>query len=151
MFQIRIFTPPALDESGWRHAGGELTVGDARMIFFADLTYWNIGDYQCQWREAVGRLMQGEQSAALMTAYGGPDGASHTMWALWLESDEVYVQGLTLLTSELDAAFNPNEPHAHLGTRVPVGENALPIPEWCFDRAYLHTAKFGSRWANPST
>ena len=72
MFRIRFFTPSVMNDEGWQHAGGELIVGDARMCFLVDLTYWGMADYQHQWRGGISRLVQGAPSTALMTAYRGP-------------------------------------------------------------------------------
>jgi CdiI N-terminal domain len=145
MFRIRFFTPAVLDENGWPHAGGELVLGDARLIFLADLSYWDIRHYQNQWRGAISRLLQGGSSTALISAYGGPRGSTHKMWALWRLDDHVYVQEHVVLAAELEAPFDPNEPYVHIGERVPATENALPIPEWRIEFEHLHAALLGLR------
>ena len=66
MFRIKFFTPSVMNEEGWQHAGGELVVGDARMCFLVDLTYWGMADYHHQWRGGMTRLLQGAPSTALM-------------------------------------------------------------------------------------
>ena len=146
MFRIRFFTPSVMNEDGWQHAGGELVVGDARMCFLVDLTYWGIPEYQNQWRSGMSRLLQGAPSTALMTAYRGPGDSAHTMWALWREDGYVYVQEHSVLPADLDAPFSPNEPYAHVGERIPAAENALPIPEWRISIEHLHAAILGIRF-----
>ena len=69
MFRIRVFTPAVHDENGWRHAGGELTSATGGAASWWISRFWNIADYQRQWREGVARLVQGAPSTALMTAY----------------------------------------------------------------------------------
>jgi len=146
MFRIRFFTPSVVNEEGWQHAGGELVVGDARLCFLVDLTHWGIAEYQHQWRAAISRLVQGAPSTALMTAYRGRGDWAHTMWALWREEGYVYVQEHSVLPADLDAPFDPNEPYAHVGERVPAAEHALPIPEWRMAVEHLHAAMLGIRW-----
>ena len=146
MFRIRVFTPPALNEEGWPHAGGELVVGDARLCFLVDLTYWGVGDYQGQWRRGIARLLQGAPATVLMTAYRRSGESAHTMWALWREEGYVYVQEHSVVPADLDAPFDPNEPYAHVGERIPAAENALPIPEWRVELEHLHAAVLGIRW-----
>ena len=145
MFRIRFFTPAVLDENGWPHAGAEVLLGDARLIFLADLSYWDLRNYQNQWRAAITRLLQGALSTALISAYSGPGGKAHKMWAMWRLDEHVYVQEHVVLAAELDAAFDPNDPYPHLGERVPTTENVLPIPEWRIEFEDLHAAMLGLR------
>jgi len=145
MFRIRFFTPVAINEDGWQHAGGELVVGDARLCFLVDLTYWGIPDYQWQWRDGIARLVGGAPSTALVTAYRGTGESAHTMWALWREGGHVYVQEHSVLPADLDSAFNPNEPYPHVGERIPAAENALPIPEWHVPIEQVHASMLGIR------
>ena len=146
MFRIRFFTPSVMNEDGWQHAGGELVAGDARLCFLVDLTYWRIGDYEGQWRRGIARLTQGAPSTALLTAYRGSRESAHTMWALWREEGYVYIQEHSVLPGDLDAPFDPNEPYAHVGERIPAAQNALPIPEWRVELVHLHAANLGIRW-----
>ena len=146
MFRIRFFTPLVMNEQGWQHAGGELVVGDARLCFLVDLTHWGIGEYQHQWRAGISRLVQGAPSTALMTAYRGPGESAHTMWALWRKDGYVYVQEHSVLPADIDTPFEPNEPYAHVGERIPAAEHALPIPEWRVAVEHLHAAMLGIRW-----
>jgi len=146
MFRIRFFTPTALNAEGWQHAGGELIVGTARLCFLVDLTFWSMGDYQRQWRDGIARLVQGAPSTALMSAYRGPGESAHTMWAVWRDETYAYVQEHSVLPSDLDAPFDPNEPYAHVGDRVPAAEHALPIPEWRVELEHVHAALLGIRW-----
>jgi hypothetical protein len=145
MFRIRFFTPAVMNEEGWQHAGGELVVGDARMCFLVDLTYWGMGDYHHQWREGISRLLQGAPSTALMTAYRGPGDSAHVMWAMWREEGLVYVQEHSVLPADLDARFDPNDPYPHIGARIPAAESGLPIPEWHVTIEHLHAAMVGIR------
>ena len=148
MFRIRFFTPAVLNEEGWQHAGGELVVGDGRLCFLVDLTFWGIVDYQRQWHDGISRLVQGARSTALMSAYRGPGASAHTMWALWRDDGHVYVQDHSVLPADLDAPFDPGDPYSHVGERIPAAENALPIPEWRVAVEHVHAAMLGIRWPN---
>ena len=134
-----------MNEEGWAHAGGELVVGDARLCFLVDLSYWTMGAYQHQWRQAIARLVEGAPSTAFMTAYRGPGASAHIMWALWRDNDYVYVQEHSVLPADLDAPFDPNDPYPHIGERVPAAESGLPIPEWHIRVENLHASLLGVR------
>lgn len=130
MFRIRFFTPAVVDAAGWRHAGGELVVGNTRLCFLVDLDHWSTGDYAWQWRAGIERLANGASSSALMTAYRGPDARAHVMWALWRDETHVYIQEHSVLAAELDGPFNPATPYAEIGGYLPTAVHGLPIPEW---------------------
>jgi hypothetical protein len=130
VFRIRFITPQVMDENGWQHAAGELMVGTTRLCFLVDLTHWNAGAYQQQWRHGMERLAAGATSTALMTAWRGPGDRAHVMWALWRDNDWVYVQEHSVVPSDLETSFNPDDPYSHIGERVPAAESALPISEW---------------------
>jgi CdiI N-terminal domain len=146
MFRIRVFTPPVTNHEGWQHAGGQLILDEARIHFLIDLRHWNIAAYERQWREGIARLVKGESSAALMTAYRGPGDEPHVMWGLWRDESHVYVQAHTVLPVELESAFDPMAPHAHIGKRIPASENGLPIPEWRIELVDLIASALGIRW-----
>jgi hypothetical protein len=147
MFRIRVFTPAVHDETGWRHAGGELMLGSAgRRCFLVDLRVWDIRDYERQWREGVGRLIQGETTTALMSAYRGEGEETHHLWALWREGSEVYVQEHPVVPGELDAAFDPRNPYPHVGDRIRASEHGLAISEWRLDFTEVIAANLGIRW-----
>ncbi|HEU5154008.1 MAG TPA: hypothetical protein VFU03_04725 [Gemmatimonadales bacterium] len=146
MFRIRVFTPAALDEKGWRHAGGELVLGGGRICFLVDLSAWDIREYEQQWREGVARLVQGAPSTALMSAYRGTPDRPHLMWALWRDASHVYVQEHPVLPAELDAPFDPANPYPHVGQRIPASEEGLAIPEWRLELTDVIAANLGIRW-----
>lgn len=147
MFRIRVFTPAVHDETGWRHAGGELVLGGAgRHCFLVDLQFWDIRDYERQWRDGVKRLVQGAPSTALLTAYRGPGSQPHVLWALWHEESYIYVQEHPVIPSELEVPFDPGQPYAHVGERVPASEHGLGIPEWRMDFTELIAGNLGIRW-----
>jgi hypothetical protein len=142
LFRIRFFTPPVTDERGWPHAGGELQIDTQRLRFLADLRFWSPSEYEAQWRAGLARLASARQPTALMTAYRGRTAEPHVMWVLWPEGDDVYVQELSVLPCDLDAAFDPHLAHEHVGTRIPASEHDLPIAEYRVDLLPLLAAYF---------
>jgi hypothetical protein len=142
VFRIRFFTPSVLDENGWPHAGGELTLGREQLRFRVDLRYWPMDAYKAQWRTGLARLAHGAPSTALMTAYRGPGEEPHLLWALWREDSHVYVQELSVVAADLEAPFNPADPYAHVGARVPAAQQGLPIAEYRTELMPLLAAYF---------
>jgi hypothetical protein len=130
LFRIRFFTPTVSNEHGWRHAGGELILGDTRLCFLVDLDYWGGNHYVDQWRDGFARLARGESSTAFMTAYRGNAERPHVMWGLWRTDTHICIQEHSVLSSDLDAPFDPSAPYDHLGEYVPTAVHGLPIPEW---------------------
>ena len=145
MFRIRFFTPAIVNADGWRHAGGELVLGDTRLCFLVDLDHWNPADYEQQWREGIARLARGATSTALMTAYRGRDARSNVMWALWRDETHAYIQEQAVLAAELDAPFDPATPYDHVGGYVPTAVHGLPIPEWHVPIDHIRDALLGFR------
>jgi hypothetical protein len=139
LFRIRFFTPAVVNEHGWRHAGGELMVGETRLCFLVDLSHWSTADYMRQWSAGIARLASGQSSTALVTAYRGRGRDAHVIWAFWRDETHVYIQEQSVLPAELDGEFDPSFPYVHVGARVPAAENALPFPEWHVPIEQVHT------------
>ena len=148
MFRIRLLGPRPSYMVVTSCAFGELVIGGTRHRFQLDLSCWSASDYERQWHSALMSLVRGASSSALMMAYRGEGGdAVHLMWALWRESDQVYVQPHAVLARELDGArFNPLSPDGHVGNRIPVTEQSLPLMEWCVEIEQLFAAALRIRW-----
>lgn len=127
---------------------GELVVGATRLRFELDLTHWSANEYEGQWQSGIMRLVRGATSSALMMAYRGKGAdAVHRIWALWREGDEAFVQPQVVLARELDGAlFDPRSAHEHVGERVPVTEQSLPLGEWRVEIEQLFAAALRIRW-----
>jgi CdiI N-terminal domain len=130
MFDIRFSTPAVTSEDGILQAGAQLRLGNDTFIFTIDLRHWSIADYEGQWREGIWRILEGAPTSALMTAYAGPDGHVHHMWALWREANRLYVQQHAVTISDLEHPFVPLNPYAYVGARIEASKYELPIPEW---------------------
>lgn len=146
MFGIRVFAPLSPFTVTAPQVTGELVVGDARRIFRLDLRHWRICHYQRQWRAGIGRLLYGAPSSALMTAYRPDDDAAHTMWALWREGGRVFVQPHCVMTRDASQPFDPFAPYTHVGSRLPVTEERLPISEWSVEVDAFFAAALKLRW-----
>ena len=146
MFAIRVFAPPSSFTVTAPQVTGELIIGEARRIFRLDLRYWRIGHYQRQWRAGIGRLLYGARSSALMIAFRPDEDAPHLMWALWREAGRVFVQPHCVTPRDLCQPFDPFAPYAHVESRVPATEQALPISEWSIDADAFFAAALRLRW-----
>jgi hypothetical protein len=146
LFRIRIYTPALVNEAGWPHAGAELTAGVTRLHHRVDLRYWRIADYQRQWREGIARLVNGAHSSALMSSFSGAGDAPHLMWALWRQGAHIYIQSHCVLPAHLAAPFDPRAPYEHVGARIPITENHLPMDEWRVEFGQLLAFGLRIRW-----
>jgi hypothetical protein len=146
LFRIRVYTPALVNETGWPHAGAELIAGATRLHRRVDLRYWRIADYQRQWREGIARLVNGAHSSALMSGFAGAGDAPHSMWALWREGAYIYIQSHCVLRAHLAAPFDPRAPYEHIGTRIPVMENLLPMDECRVEFGQLLAFGLRIRW-----
>jgi len=146
MFEIRVCTPVATNEDGWPEAGCELRLGAERFVFVIDLRHWSIGEYERQWREGTSRMLYGEKSTALMTAYGGPAGNTHQMWGAWRDDGHIYLQQHSVVTGEADTPFDPASPYAHIGERIATSETEMPFREWRVDLVDVYAHAMGIRW-----
>ena len=140
MFEIRVSTPSVTNQDGFPQAGAELRIGNERLVFAIDLRHWSIPDYEVQWREGIWRILEGAPNSALITAYAGPTGHMHHMWALWREEKSMYVQQHAIINGELDHPFVPNNPYAYVGMRIEVSKYDLPIREWRVSLAAIFAA-----------
>jgi len=146
MFCIRVLSAPLALATGAPTAVGELVVGAARTIFPLDLSHWRAEDYERQWRAGLRRLLSGAPTSALMSAYRGPHGDAHLMWALWRENTSVYVQSHCVAACDLSAPFDVSAAYEHVDVRVPAREQALPITEWRVDVEHLFASALQIRW-----
>jgi len=148
MFRIRLLGPRPSYTASTSCSFGELVIGGARYRFQLDLTCWSAFDYERQWHTALMRLVRGASSSALLMAYrGAAPEAVHLMWAVWRENDQVYVQPHAVLANEVDGGrFNPSSPDEHVGSRIPVTEQSLPLMEWCVEIEQLFAAALRIRW-----
>jgi len=144
LFGIRFFTPQALSGDQSPIAGGVLCAGDSLLRVPVDLAYWTVADYKRQWADGIQRLARGASSSALVYGYRGPEDAAHLMWALWRDDQRVYVQDLAVVSSELDAPFDPSNPYEHVGERISP-EQGLPVCEWQLEVKHVLEAAFGAR------
>jgi hypothetical protein len=145
VFSIRIVTPIVTDADGRRQAGGLLTVGQARLPFLLDCTYWDASAYERQWTAGVHRIAEGARSSALLTAYRGDGDEPHTLWAMWRDHDYVYAQARAVRTQAFGAPFDPWEPYEYVPSRMPVCEYTPPATQWRVELESFFASAFGLR------
>lgn len=139
MFYVGFVSAKRVDEQGWPHAEGELTVGGHAARFRADLRAWSMRDYERQWRDAVARLLGGETTSALLVSYRGPDADYHTAWAMWREGTTVHLQERVIFPQTLGRPFVPEEVHEHVGERGTHTDDGEPVREWTLPLGRLAT------------
>ena len=135
MFYIGFVSAPRVNEEGWPHAMGLLTLGDAQESFEADLREWTTADYEAQWREGIARLASGTPSSALITSYGGRGGITG-MWPIWREGATAYLQERLIVPGETGPPFNPERPYEQVGVRRTASEDGA-ISEWALPLGQL--------------
>ena len=134
-------TAARVDEEGWAHAAGEITLAGYSERFQSDLRYWTIPQYEKQWKEAVARLLGGKLSTALITSYCGPESGFHFAWTLWREGTVVFAQERMILTELLPAPFDPLQIDDLVGDRRTVTDEGAEISEWSMP--FTQVATFG--------
>ena len=117
MFDIRFTEPVELtDSADPADAGGEdwtppamrgdIVLGSHVEGFGSGIFFWQVGDDQRQWLDAVSRLVGGATKTALLTGVGDYAlGYYWTMWPMYREGDTVFVQNHWLLLDTLAPPF----------------------------------------------
>jgi hypothetical protein len=74
--------PPSYpyDDPATPEARGVLILGEAKEYFGSSLYQWSKKEYETQWRHAIRALLDGNDRAALITEYVGPQAATHLEW-----------------------------------------------------------------------
>ena len=128
MFYIGFISAPRVNDEGWAHAVGLITLGAHEESFEADLREWTTADYEAQWREGIARLAGGVPSSALITSYGGREGITR-MWPIWREGATAYLQEHLVVPGETGPPLNPEHLYEQVGAHRTVSEDG-PVSEW---------------------
>jgi hypothetical protein len=139
VFYIGFTSGARVDNEGWQHARGELTLGSAVEGFESDLGTWSMGAYEAQWREAIARLLSGASSAVLLTSYRGPGAGYHFMWPMWREGSVVHFQERILFVEEIPDGFDPAQVYDYVGERITVDDEGRRVSEWSLPLGQLAT------------
>ena len=100
------------DDPSPPYAIGEITLGSFKETFAANLYTWSKNDYEAQWRQAIRHILSGNDRAALITYYVGPE-VSYNLnwWPIYRVDDLVYFQEQLL--------FFENAPEPFVGLQEP--------------------------------
>jgi hypothetical protein len=119
------------DDPSIPSAIGLLTIGDFREDFAASLYLWSKEDYESQWRDAIGSLLEGRDRAALIVEYVGPEAAGKLeWWPMYVVRETVFFQNHLLFYDQLSQPFSIHDPYASLRDRRTINEDGDHISEW---------------------
>ncbi len=112
-------------------ASGLLVLGSTKESFFASLHQWRQRDYEGQWKQAIGILLNERNKAALITEYVGPEASTHLVWwPMYVVGSDVYVQNHLLFYNQLPTPFSLEKASSFLCDRQTVNEEGKRISEW---------------------
>ncbi len=112
---------------------GEIMLGDHLEKFEAVTSFWNAEDYQKHWKQAIERIVHGEEKSCLITSMDDPNIANFIFWwPIYREGNRVFIQNQVLFLDDERISFNPIDPFASIKDRETLTESGLPISEWEF-------------------
>ncbi|WP_193368588.1 hypothetical protein [Pelagibius marinus] len=136
------------ESDGEKIALGSIKLGNFQEDFHASLSHWDQERYRSQWKEALERLVKGEDKSALVTSMYDPDKANFiTWWPLYRDGDCVLVQNQLLFLAELAKPFSEAQPYKSVPRRETTTEDGEAISEWTIDLSDIEeflAAHYGS-------
>lgn len=111
---------------------GEITLDDFVESFESWLTFWNVDQYENQWREGIHRLLEGAPKSCLITSIAEPKYEHFgAWWKLYRDGEYVVVQNQLLLSMVLGNNFNSGNPYEFIPDRSSFSEDGVAVSEWC--------------------
>ncbi len=101
--------------------------------FISPLHLWSVQDYEKHWREALKRMVRGQDRSALIVSLGTIDPDDYVnWWPMWRLGETVRFQEHLLFLSELEQPFELSSPYIHVGEYYnEAGEDRpLRFSEW---------------------
>jgi hypothetical protein len=112
-------------------ARGRITLGEFSEEFVAPLVFWTVDDYQRQWREAAGRILNGcERSCFVASMRESPLDAVIFLWTAYKDGRTVYIQHKLVMPELVKGGFDTSNPYAQVGERRTMSEEGEQISEW---------------------
>jgi hypothetical protein len=111
-------------------ARGRIVMGDFEESFEAPVHHWTANDYRRQWKEALGRIAAGIDSALITTAYNGNEGWCGFWWILFYRVDHVLVHAGMIVPGETFLNFTVQDPYAALPEYRRTSEDGDLVSEW---------------------
>jgi hypothetical protein len=110
---------------------GVILLDEFRERLAVPIDYWAPDDYQRHWREAVRRILVGEERSCLITGMYDPGEATFIRWWLmYLDGGSVRVQNQILFIAEEAPDFQEANPFLSVPPRTTVSEDGTPLSEW---------------------
>jgi len=82
-------------------------LNESKEYFGSSLYQWTKEDYESQWRDAIKTLLDGQEKAALITEYVGPEAATHLeWWPMYVVGSAVFIQNHLLFYDQLSEPFS---------------------------------------------
>jgi hypothetical protein len=129
-FSIKLFDSTQ-EEKGELFQHGIITIGEFQEPFLSSLAFWAASDYSYHWREAVLRLLSGNNHSALITDMYDPSLSDCIeWWTMYRVKDMLYVQNSLLIFSEINKPFDLSNPFRYIPKRRKVTEEGRPVSEW---------------------
>lgn len=95
--------------NGSPHCEGEITIGNHKEGFMIPVDYWQIEDYENQWKEGLERI-KNHDTSCFVTRIGNPKEGLYAMfWPLYKVGNMVYVREHLLIDEILDILIEDNE------------------------------------------
>jgi hypothetical protein len=110
---------------------GEIIIGEYLERFEVSTSFWSVEDYQEHWKQAIRRVINGEDKSCLITSMYNPESANFIFWwPIYRVESEVFIQNQVLFLNDETIPFNPRDPYASVKDRETLTEDGLPISEW---------------------
>ena len=101
--------------------------------FISPLRLWSVQDYEKHWREALERMVHGQDRSALIVSLGSltPDNYVGG-WPMWRFGETVKFHEQMLFLSQLEQPFDLASPYIHVGDyyNEPGEDRPLRFSEW---------------------
>ena len=110
---------------------GKISIGDFSEKFYASLSYWDSEQYIFHWKQSLEKIINGEQTSALITSMYDPKISNFIFWWLLYQEDKnIYVQNHILLMDNIDCLINEKNVYNYIPNREIIDEEGNRISEW---------------------
>ncbi len=123
----------AVDDDGWVHAVGEITLGEHRERFLSDLSRVTVAEYRDQWQRGMQRLVDGATFSAVWTSFPSQRDGQGFAWVFYRNAMVVHVQERLVVGPPTTEAsdWSLESPWLDLDSaRHTTSEGGLHVSEW---------------------
>jgi hypothetical protein len=129
-FSISFLDEPVIYDESDPTAAGRLVIGDWEEVFVSSLFHWSKEDYEAQWLNAIKLLLNGEEKAALIVEYLGPEAGRLWWWPMYKVESTVYLREQILFFDKLKGPFSLEKAFSFVKERQTFNEDGLAFSEW---------------------